>query len=149
MNSAMPLDVAAARVRRARAQRFSLLLALMLTAIVVRGFWPSYFGPLLAGRIVSRPWLMHVHGAVFSGWLILLLAQVLIAAAGRVKVHRQVGRVGIAYGVLVLASGLAVGFAAPARHVRAGEWTVDQAAAFMLLPLVDMLLFAGFFGAAI
>jgi hypothetical protein len=28
---------------------------------------------------------------------------------------------------------------------RAGVWSVDQAAAFLLLPLVDMILLAGFF----
>jgi hypothetical protein len=51
--------------------------------------------------------------------------------------------------MLVLALGLVVSFAAPVLHMRAGEWTRDQAAAFLLLPLVDMVLFAGFFGAAI
>ena len=45
--------------------------------------------------------------------------------------------------------GLAVSFAAPVLHVRAGEWTLDRAAGFILLPLVDMVLFAGFFGAAV
>ena len=48
----------------------------------------------------------------------------------------------------MLGIGLVVSFAAPAMHVRAGEWTVDRAAGFMLLPLVDMVLFGGFFGAA-
>jgi hypothetical protein len=33
--------------------------------------------------------------------------------------------------------------------VRASEWTVDRAARFLLLPLADMALFAGFFGAAV
>jgi len=66
-----------------------------------------------------------------------------------VRMHRRVGSVGIAYGALVLGIGLVVSFVAPVLHVRAGDWTVDRAAGFMLLPLVDMVLFAGFFGAAI
>ena len=63
----------AAAVSRVRAQRFSLLLTLLLIAVVVRGFWPTYFGPLLTGRNVARPWVMHLHGAIFSGWMLLLL----------------------------------------------------------------------------
>ena len=129
-------------------RRFYIAITLVLIATVVRGFWPSYFGPLLSGG-VTRPWIIHVHGAVFSGWMVLLLAQVSLVASGRVRLHRRIGNVGIAYGALVLGIGLVVSFAAPVLHVRAGEWTVDRAAGFMLLPLVDMVLFGGFFGAAI
>jgi len=129
-------------------RRFYVAITLMLIAMVIRGFWPSYFGPLLSGG-VTRPWVIHVHGVVFSGWMILLLAQVLLVSTGRVRMHRRVGNIGIAYGALVLAVGLVVSFAAPVLHVRAGEWTVDRAAGFMLLPPVDMVLFAGFFGAAV
>lgn len=129
-------------------RRFYVAVTLVLMAMVVRGFWPSYFGPLLTGG-VARPWIIHVHGAVFSGWMVLLLAQVSLVASGRVRLHRRVGNIGIAYGILVLGIGLVVSFVAPVLHVRAGEWTVDRAAGFMLLPLVDMLLFGGFFGAAV
>lgn len=81
--------------------------------------------------------------------MLLLLAQVSLAASGRVRLHRRIGNVGIAYGMLVLGIGLVVSFAAPVLHVRAGEWTVDRAAGFMLLPLVDIVLFGEFFGAEI
>ena len=116
--------------------------------MVVVGFWPSYFGPLMRGG-VTRPWIIHLHGAVFSGWMALLLLQVSLASTGRVRLHRRVGSIGIAYGALVLGLGIVVSFAAPVLHVRAGEWTIDRAAGFMLLPLVDMILFAAFFGAAV
>ena len=133
---------------RSWTRRFYVAITLILMGIVVRGFWPSYFGPLLNGG-VTRPGIIHLHGAVFSGWMVLLLAQVSLVATGRVRMHRRFGNVGIAYGTLVLGIGLVVSFVAPVLHVRAGEWTIDRAAGFMLLPLVDMVLFAGFFGAAI
>lgn len=129
-------------------RRFYIAITLVLIAMVIHGFWPSYFGPLLSGG-VSRPWIIHVHGAVFTGWMALLLAQVALISTGRVRLHRRVGNAGIAYGILVLLVGLVVSVVAPVLHVRAGEWTVDRAAGFMLLPLVDMVLFAGFFGAAV
>jgi hypothetical protein len=146
-------DASAARKRagfapRAWSRKFYLATALLLLVMVVVGFWPTYFGPLLGER-VARPWIMDFHGAVFTGWMVLLLAQVSLAATGRLRIHRQLGNVGIAYGTLVLALGLVVTFFAPAQHVQAGEWTMDEAAGFLLLPLVDMLLFAGFFGTAI
>ena len=125
-----------------------LALTCLLIAMVIRGFWPSYFGHLVSGG-VHRPWLIHLHGAIFSGWMVLLLAQVSLVATGRVRLHRRLGQVGIAYGALVLGSGLVVGVAAPVWHVHAGEWTVDRAAGFLLAPLGDMALFGGFFGAAI
>jgi len=77
------------------------------------------------------------------------VAQAALVTLGRVRLHRQMGSVGIGYGALVLVMGLVVTFVAPVLHVRAGEWTVDRAAAFLILPLVDMVLFAGFFGGAI
>lgn len=139
----------AAEAGRRRVHQFFLGVTLVLIAMVVAGFWPTYFGPLATGRIATRPWIIHLHGAVFTGWMALLLLQVGLAASGRVRLHRRVGRAGIAYGALVLLLGTVVTFAAPVLHVRAGEWTTEAAASFLLLPLVDMILFAGFFGAAV
>ena len=130
-------------------RRFYLIITLVLIGMVAKGFWPSYFGPMVSGKGMSRPWIMHLHGAVFTGWMLLLLLQVLLVSMGRLAAHRRVGLAGIVYGVVVLGLGLVVSWAAPVMHIRAGEWTVNRAAGFMLFPLVDMVLFAGFFGAAI
>jgi len=134
---------------RRRDRWFAIAMVLALGALVMLGFWPSYFGPLLTGRPLVRPWVMHVHGAVFTGWMGLLLVQVLLVSFRRVGLHRTLGFISIGYALLLVTLGLWVSFAAPIAHIRAGEWTVDQAASFLLLPLVDMLLFAGFFGAAV
>ena len=64
---------------QSRPRRFYLAITLILIAMVVRGFWPSYFGPLLSGG-VTRPWIIHMHGVIFVGWMTLLLAQVLSVA---------------------------------------------------------------------
>jgi MFS family permease len=131
-----------------RSHQFYVGLTLFLIATVVIGFWPSYFGTLLSGG-VARPFVMHLHGAIFTGWMALLFLQVGLAASGRVRTHRRVGKFGIGYGALVWIMGVIATFAAPVIHVQAGEWGVDQAAGFLILPIGDMVLFGGFFGAAV
>ncbi len=55
--------------------RAYLAIALGLGATAGWGFWPTYFGPLLRGG-VNRHWIIHVHAAVFIGWLLPLMGQV-------------------------------------------------------------------------
>lgn len=140
---------ASARLARPSTRRgFYVGMALLLAAMVVAGFWPTYFGPL-AGGTYAGSWVFHLHGAVFMGWMGLFVAQVALVSAGRTRLHRRLGTVGIAYGILVLLVGLGVSFYAPVMHIASGAWDLDSAAAFLLLPLGDMVLFAGFFGAAV
>jgi len=115
-----------------------------MSLIVVVGFWPTYFGQLLNG-IPNRPWVVHLHGLIFTGWMVLLITQVILVATGRTKAHRALGNFGIAYGFLVLAMGLLISIAAPVLHLTAGEQTMDEAAGFLIIPLGDMVLFAVFF----
>ena len=124
--------------------RFYVSLAAFMSLIVLAGFWPTYFGQILKG-IPDRPWVVHLHGIVFTGWMVLLIAQVILVTTGRTRMHRALGSIGIVYGFLVLAMGLVISVAAPVLHVTAGQQTVDQAAGFMIIPLGDMLLFAAFF----
>lgn len=144
----MPLTASVAAVDRALSHRFYVGLTLFLFATVIIGFWPSYFGTLLGGG-VARPLVMHAHGAIFTGWMLLLLLQVGLASSGRVRAHRRVGSFGIWYGAIVWIMGVIATFAAPVIHVQAGEWPMDQAAGFLILPIGDMILFGGFFGAAV
>jgi len=128
--------------------RFYVGLAAFMVAIVLIGFWPSYFGPLLRVN-VARPLVIQLHGIIFVGRMALLVAQVVLASRGRVDLHRKVGRFGIVYGCAVLVMGLVAGPAASVIHIRAGEWTFDRGAGFLLVTFGDMLLFGGCFAAAV
>lgn len=118
-----------------------------MTGVVLAGFWPFYAGLLSAGGRAHG--VIYLHAAVFSGWMVLLLAQVVLIYRRRVAAHQRLGRLGIYYGLLVLLMGLTVTFAAPVLGVQQGTRTIDEAAGSLLLPLGDMVLFAGFFGAGI
>ena len=134
------------RARSARSP-FYVAVSLLIVATVLAGFAPSFYSMAFDG--VPQPWIMHVHAAVYLGWLGLLVSQAVLAARGKIATHRRVGTFGIYYAALVWLIGLVVSFAAPAAHVRAGEWTFDRAVTFLTIPLGDMVLFAGFFGAAV
>ena len=134
---------------RARAGRspFYVGMSLLIVAVVFAGFGPSFYK--MATATQPRPWIAHVHAAVYLGWLALLVTQAVLAARGKIAAHRALGRFGIGYGALVWIVGLIVSIALPVIHVHAGEWTVDRAVTFLPIPLGDMVLFGGFFSAAI
>jgi hypothetical protein len=93
----------APQVRQTR--RFFIAVGVFMTLIVVVGFWRSYFGPLIRGTI-DQPLLIHVHAAVFMGWIALFITQVTLAAKGRLRWHQKVGTIGMWYGVVLVAVGL-------------------------------------------
>jgi hypothetical protein len=132
------------RVRR----KFYVAIAVVMIAMIFIGFWPSYYGPLIRGAS-EAPWILHVHGAIFIGWMFILVAQVFLAATGRVRQHRAVGNFGIALGSVVFAMGLLVSFVAPVMTYHAGTRTLDEAASFLLIPLGDMALFGPLFFSAV
>lgn len=133
---------------RRRMRRAYLAIALFAVAIVGWGFWPSYFRPLSHGG-VNKYWIIHVHAAVFIGWLLLLVTQASLAASGHIDLHRRVGRVGIAYGILLACIGSVISFASPILHVHDRHVPVDLASMSVLYNLTDMVVFSGFFATAI
>lgn len=134
-----PTDRAA--VGRVRIAYFAI--TLLIFAIVAWGFWATYYA-----RIGARPDLppvVHVHAAVFSVWVLVLVGQAAAVAAGRVALHRRLGNAGMLYGALVLAVGLVVSVGAPALRVAAGQFPLDVGGLVVLYNLTDMLLFGAFF----
>ena len=72
-------------------------LAALLT--VVAGFAPSYFLKTHFGSPALSP-LLHVHGALFTSWMVLFLVQALLVAVKRTDLHR---RLGLAAGLVAVA----------------------------------------------
>ena len=137
---------AAAIPRTTAPRRLYIGLALLAVAIAAVGFWPTYFGPLVAGA-AEKTAIVHLHAVVYVGWLAIFVTQTVLAATGRIAAHMKLGRFAIGYGVLLIAVGLLTAFARFALRVRAGE--AADAQAQLLGPLLDMLVFAPFFAAAL
>jgi len=112
-------------------------MALVILGAVFRGFARTYF---LAG-VFHAPLpnlLIHIHGAAFSSWILLFIAQTSLVSAGRVDIHR---RLGIAVFLLACAMVL-LGVAAATNELARGVPPTIGPKTFYAVPMLDMLLFA-------
>ncbi|HEX7847546.1 MAG TPA: hypothetical protein VF476_17220, partial [Chitinophagaceae bacterium] len=55
-----------------------------------------------AGRRVHFTWVIHFHGMMMMGWLLMLLVQPILILKGKIKLHRWVGRLSYVLAPLVL-----------------------------------------------
>ena len=117
--------------------------SVLMGLIAVVGFWPTYFGPLVTGTI-AQPLLIHIHATVFTGWLVLFLAQAVLAATKHVSWHLRLGTIGIGYGALLVIVGLITGVLRSSRLPLGGE-----AEDLLFAATADMVVFSSFFAAAI
>ena len=85
----------------------------LLAAVVAIGFAPTYY--LAGGFLAPLPSrIVHIHAAVFSTWMILLLVQTGLISAKRVSWHRKLGMAGfvLAIAMVVMVVLTAAGLAA-------------------------------------
>jgi FtsH-binding integral membrane protein len=112
-------------------------MALLMAATVFVGFAPTYY---MAGmfRAPLPSLIVHLHGAVFTGWILLFITQTTLVSAGRVDVHRRLGLVGFCWACLMVVVGV---LAATDSLVRADRPGRDPLF-FYIIPLGDLLVFA-------
>jgi hypothetical protein len=94
---------------------FFLGMALLILGMVFVGFAHSYY---LAGIFHAQlpSLLVHVHGALFSCWILLLIAQITLVFAGRVSWHKRLGVFGMILAGLMVLVGFATLIGAVRRH---------------------------------
>ena len=92
--------------------------------------------------------IFYVHGALFTAWIVLLVAQALLVAAGRTDVHRRIGLWGAVLAVFMVVVGV-LGALIAARRPTGFVGIPVPGLQFLVVPLVDMLLFASFVALAI
>ncbi|HYP27802.1 MAG TPA: hypothetical protein VE262_13880 [Blastocatellia bacterium] len=111
---------------------------------VFAGFARTYYLRPYFGTPPLTP-LLHLHGVVFTSWLVLLLTQTALVAANRIGIHRRLGIAGAVLAVLMVLIGTATAI------IRAKIVEVPPGApsplVFLTVPLGDMLVFASLVGA--
>ncbi len=64
---------------------------LILFAFVLGGFYKTYFG-LIPKFDQSTTWLVHVHAALLTCWVALLIVQPLLIRYKKTKLHKLIGK---------------------------------------------------------
>jgi hypothetical protein len=116
--------------------------ALALLALALVAFWPQYLSKPLATIDVYT----HVHAALGTLWVALLIVQPLAIRAGARPLHRRLGRASFLLGPAFVVSGLLL---AHHRFSRMPPAVFAQEAFTLYLPLMVGALFAAAYALAL
>lgn len=121
---------------------FSAITALMVVVVFVGFAHTYYLAGMLAAPLPSL--IIHVHGAAFTLWMLLLVAQTTLVAVRRTGVHMRLGIAAFALGAFMVPLGV---LAATDSLLRTGGHLDPfgrDPRAFYIVPLTQILLFALF-----
>ena len=114
------------------------VMPLVMLAMVLYGFARTYF---LAG-MVAAPLpnkLIHIHGAAFSLWMILLIVQTALVSTKNVKLHMKLGLFGFGLACVMVVLGLM----AAVNAMRRGSAPLGlDAVTFFVIPVTAILVFS-------
>lgn len=125
---------------------FYVWMAGLCLAMAVVGFAPTYWLPVTSGRFQGPP-LAHIHGLLFTGWVVFFVVQAWLIASGRRQRHRTLGLIGISLATAMVIIGLLMAIHSTTRGIALGFG--DQSMPFMSVPVTGIVVFAGLIVAAI
>ena len=114
-------------------------MSVVISLLVFAGFARTYYLKIYTSGSPLSP-LVHLHGILFTSWILLFVLQTMLVAGHRVNTHRRLGLATlplaaamIVVGVLTSITGLRLG------HNAVGA---PDPVAFLAVPLGDMVIFA-------
>ncbi len=125
---------------RKRDHRFYTSMACAIAFGVFAGFTPTYYARS-SFHSPALPFWVQVHGAVFTAWMLLYLLQNLLAMTGGMKLHRNLGLLGIFLSGSVVLFGCAIAVR-QARQNR--SFPFPDVYSMLAISFGQMLLFAVF-----
>jgi hypothetical protein len=134
--------------RRIFDRRMFLVAAVLFPLLILAGFSRTYY---LRGLFDVPPLpslIVHLHGLLMTAWVALFVTQVWLISSKRVRVHQRLGFTGIWLAALILP----VGFFTAVRAAKYGSASTPPGPSplgFLIVPLLDLVMFTIFFGAAI
>src|ERR1700744_2699066 len=86
-----------------RTRLFFVMMAAAVIVTVFAGFAPTFYlrGAFVQDRRMSV--LLHVHGIIFSAWVIIFLVQTLLVARGARRSHQKLGWIALAIASIMVA----------------------------------------------
>jgi uncharacterized membrane protein YozB (DUF420 family) len=124
---------------------FYVSMTIVSCLVVLVGFGPTYYFKSIMTS-PSLPMLTHVHGAVFTVWLLLFAIQTTLVARHRTDIHRRLGPFGGVLAIAMIVLGLMMAIVRARRGDVGGFADAQTNAAFAF---GDMVIFAILVGAAL
>jgi hypothetical protein len=126
-------------------------LSIAMAVTTFAGFAPTYYlrafndAPTFSG-LTAIPPVVHLHGVVFTAWVLLFVVQTTLVSRRQVSAHRGLGVGGVVLAALMVIVGWITATSAAARG--SAPPGVDPLA-FLVVPIFDIALFAVFVTAAV
>jgi hypothetical protein len=127
-------------------------MSIVMAVVVFAGFAPTFYlrsqygAPVTITGARTLSTLAVIHGTVFTAWVLLFVIQTSLVAARRLALHRRLGLAGVGLAIVMVVLGTITAIAAGQRGSAPAGFS---ARVFLIVPLTDMLLFGGFFAAAV
>lgn len=132
--------IAARRVRWNADRRFFTGMAAAMVVATFIGFAPTYYLSSLTGAPAVGP-LVHLHGIIYTLWLLLFFAQTSLVTAGRTDIHRKLGMALAGFAIIVVLVGVLVAI----ESARLDHGPPDRhQPSFLAFPLANMVMFSAF-----
>jgi len=125
-------------------RNFFLAWVLLIWAGILLGFVPEIIQHVVQHQRPFPP-IIHIHGVLFVGWLVLLTAQVLLIRTGRWQTHQRLG----VLGAILASMMIVVGPMTAIVMDRLEFGTPDDNTPFLFVQMTDMAAFAVLAGSAI
>ena len=119
-------------------------MALASALMLFLGFLPSYFHR--SAELPPLTPLYQLHGALFTAWVALLVAQTALVAGRRTDIHRTLGVAGAVLAAVVFVAGIAVSVETLRRN---GGPPGGDPRKFFAIPMGDIIVFGALVGAAV
>jgi hypothetical protein len=121
--------------------------AVLAAVIVFVGFARTYFLKELFGAPTLRPPL-HLHGFLFTAWIVLFLVQTSLVVVKRTDIHRKLGVAGGLLALLMVVIGPLTAITAARRGEGSAAPPDIPPLVFLVVPLGDIVIFVLLVGAA-
>jgi hypothetical protein len=127
-------------------RRFFTGMAIVMAAVTFTGFAPTYYLAGMNDRItpVLTP-SVQIHGLLCTAWILLLILQTRLVAAGRRDIHKRLGIAGALIAAAILITGIMLALNSERRvHTAATADTLADPYVFLIFPFFAVGLFAVF-----
>jgi hypothetical protein len=132
--------------RRRRERWFYVGMSIAIVLTVFAGFAPTYYLRPYFNTAPLMP-LLHLHGLVFTSWVVLFVVQIMLVATHRTNIHRRLGIAGGVIAALMVLVGISTAV------IRASQGATPPGGpsplTFLVVPLGDMLVFTVLVGAGL